>query len=514
MYLKVICTVLVFVLALTGCWNTNSGEYKGHNAVSDFFDSPDSDDSYEPAEAASDSSYFSDSDDSTESAATAADSDLSEIFNVYYSLNNYEPESLEPEFGCYSGAYILSDKSIGFDISQFELKAGSHGSYKYHLLTGDEFPLSWVLSCYKESKLPFIVLAPSDSNKPFDYDIITEYAKDFGELDIPILLGFYPEPEKNGWSPELYKSFFAYAREEFAKYSPNTSFVFITGPEEAYNADKYIDGKSVDWLGMDLYMPIKDGKPDNSCLSDFNYFYMKYQSQYPIMISALGVSSYSAENHSYFTSKAAEEISSFYKTAKEKYPRLKAVYYMDFDSTRFSDISSKASNSFLITNGDEVTEKYKSAVSDSYFISKLKTENTKDGATARTTKNTSENISENIPENNITKKPTQKNRDSVTSGSAVSASLQTDTPALNGDVKKNSLEDNYPQDILLPATAYYFNRDYYIPADCAASFGIDTTGKSSVDFNGESFVSLSEICTENSLIISKKGDKLYIKNEQ
>ncbi len=305
----------------------------------------------------------------------AAEPYINKNLSLYYSLSNYELKKFEPYSGCYAGAYILADRSIGFDMAQFELKTSAHSSYKYHLKLGEEFPAGWILNCRKDFKLPFIIIDAKNKETPFDYRLITEYAKKFGELNEPVLIGFYPEPAKNGYPAEIYKKFFEYARAEFNAYAPNTAFVFITNSEELYKIDNYFpNAQSVDWVGINIYMPIENNNIKNCSVSSLNYFYNKYQSKYPLMISSLGISNYSADNHTYYTNEASEEISNFYVMLKNKYPRIKAVYYMDFDASTLLNTENTNPNSFLITNNDNVTDSYKKSISDSYFKNSFTTE--------------------------------------------------------------------------------------------------------------------------------------------
>lgn len=304
---------------------------------------------------------------------TAVSVNPTKSLSIYYSLDKYTPKKYEPS-SCLSGAYILSDKAVGFDIAQFELKTAPHASYKYHMAMGEDFPLSWVLSCYKENKLPFIVLSPQ-SNSPsttiYDYTLITNYAKKFGELKLPIILGFYPNPIKNGYNPTLYKSFFEYAKQEFNTYSPNTALAFIMDSSEIYKIEKYLPKRDcIDWLGLDLYFPIENDDINNSYISSLNYFYEKYQSQYPLMLSSFGISSYSTLNHKYYIKNAKEELNGFYSDLEEKYPRIKAVYYMDLDNSepKGFNLKSYTTDNFSITENDELTLEYKKAIQSPYFL--------------------------------------------------------------------------------------------------------------------------------------------------
>lgn len=297
---------------------------------------------------------------------------------IYYSLDSYKAKKYEPD-SCLLGAYILSDKVVGFDIAQFELKIAPHGSYKYHMKMGEEFPISWILSCYKENKLPFIALSPENNSSPYDYRLLTEYAKKFGELRVPIILGFYPNPIQNGYKPELYKSFFEYARGEFIAYAPNVAFAFVADSSEVYETDKYLPKTCVDWLGLDLYIPIENNRINNSYLASLNYFYEKYQSLYPLMISSFGVSNYSTTNHKYYIKNAKEEIKGFYTDLEEKYPRIKAVYYMDFDNSTATNFNVKPflSDNFSITENEEIALEYKRVIQKAYFLNSFKEKNIK-----------------------------------------------------------------------------------------------------------------------------------------
>ncbi len=274
--------------------------------------------------------------------------------DLYLVNKNYELSLYEPDNGCYIGAYLLGNKNLNYDIKQFEkLTNKTHGIYVYNLTLGNPIPTNWILECIANMKMPLIVIHPKEDmilNETLLYDT----AKGLKELSIPMFIDFYPNPEKYNIFASEYKEFYSKANKIFKKYSSKLAFVWSVSLDNVYASKLYYpNNDNVDWVGLSIY---NDAKSDLKW-SNLDFFYMEYQKSKPIMITQFAVSHYSDTNHSYYINEAVDKINEFYTTIKDKYPRIKAINYMDLN----------AGENYKITDNKNILKTYKEIVTSDYF---------------------------------------------------------------------------------------------------------------------------------------------------
>lgn len=298
---------------------------------------------------------------------TAAPESAVVDYDVYVEDSSYTLSLYEPKDGCYLGAYILSNKKINFDINTFEdLTKKEHSSFMYNMKLNDPFPLQWVLECYSLMKTPHIVIEPPSEDYPFQYELLESAAKQFGELYIPIFLQFYPNPHK--YDKDEYIRFFREARTIFERNASNVAFVWsiddsgITDSFLYYPSDEYVD-----WIGINIYKTIDTEKDIEAVL---DYFYYTYQKSKPLMISQLGISHFTSSGHKYYTNEAAAEIENIYSLAASKYPRIKAINYMDFNNLEVSP-EAEVRDNFSITDEELILAAYIKTIKNQAFLSRL-----------------------------------------------------------------------------------------------------------------------------------------------
>lgn len=272
---------------------------------------------------------------------------------LYVSGENIQLAKYEPLDGCYLGAYVLANSNINYDMSEFERLTGiEHTIYNYNIKVGKEFPQTWVLECIAGMKVPCISIYPSEEFYIFSDEVVEKMAKDFSKFNVPMFINFYPDPEKYGVEAEEYKEFYKKVREIFDIYVPNAAFVWSVDYKNVYTSELYYP-KECDWVGIDLYEDFESEIADEN----LDIFYNEYKFEKPIMITQLGISHYSEENHSYYTNEAKNKIIEFYENVEEKYSRIKAVNYMDIN----------LENRYKITESSELLEGYKLVADKEYF---------------------------------------------------------------------------------------------------------------------------------------------------
>lgn len=305
------------------------------------------------------------------------DTEVDGIYDLYIE-KDYIPAALEPFEGCYTGAYILSDKNVEFSIEKFEdTVSKKHAVYSSYMRLGDEFPLKWILECCYKMKTPMIILQPPNEYDPFNEQLLEETASSIGKFNIPVFIQFYPNPSNITSDGKKYVDFFKKAREVFAGKAKNTVFVWCIKSEDIIDGSFFYPGDDyVDWVGINIYEEFNSEKNDfnRNIRTNFEYFYYTYGKTKPVMISQMAVSHYSENDHLYRTNEAAEEIYGFYQDIVSQYPRVKAINYMNFNSSDFLPGKLFGSD-FSVTGEKKLIEAYKKAVSDRRYLESVMEEN-------------------------------------------------------------------------------------------------------------------------------------------
>jgi len=296
-------------------------------------------------------------------------SDQPDKYTLYYgqkyTLNLYEPEN-----GCYTGVYVLSNPDINFDMATFDEMTGkTHAVSVYNLKAGNPFPEDWVISCIAAMKTPYFIITPPNGYNPYDMSMVDTLAGQFGEYNVPVFVEFYPVSGLDADSA-AYVNFFRYARSKFKEKASNAAFVWATDAKTATDSDAYYPGDAyVDWVGLHSIEPLANGGYDPDIFNAIDYIYYTYQKVKPIVLSEFAVSHYTNTDYIYQNQIASNEISRVYDRIVNDYPRIKMINYMDFDES-ISDPEIK-SDYYAVTENDVVLTAYKNAVADSRFLSSI-----------------------------------------------------------------------------------------------------------------------------------------------
>lgn len=298
--------------------------------------------------------------------------DEKDFIGLYREKDDYNLSMLEPAQGCILGGYIVGDRSINGSIDKFEsLTSKQHGIYSYNMVMGEKFPLSWILECYINEAIPSIVVRPPKIENPFDIDSITELANDFGRLNIPMFIQFYPNPGAYDFDTQEYINLFNKARDIFRQKAPNVAFIWSVDLENIESQMKYYpDESTVDWVGTSIYVPVE--KLSQDFYSKLDYFYFMFQGKKPMMISSLGISHFSTDGHKYEIKKSADLIKSIYTKLENEYPLIKAVIYSDYSNVDKSPYKAIRED-YTITSERSVLEAYSTVTKSDYFLSQFET---------------------------------------------------------------------------------------------------------------------------------------------
>ena len=232
---------------------------------------------------------------------------------------DYAPARWEPAEGCYLGAEVLGDKSIGGRMDAFERRTNTaHAIYACEMTLGGEYPALWVLECIANGKTPCVIVRPANAHAPFDLDLLEQTARDVGTYGVPLFVQLLPYSTAR-YDRAGYAAFYAAARQVFAEHAPNAAIVWNVEDGMEGAAAFYPGDACVDWVGVVL----KEGASDAAALAAF---VQTYQQQKPIMVT-LAVSHFSTKNNTYDIENAAAHLARMYAEIANRYPRVKAVLY-------------------------------------------------------------------------------------------------------------------------------------------------------------------------------------------
>jgi hypothetical protein len=294
-----------------------------------------------------------------------------------------------PDSGCYIGAFILYDKTANADIKTFETMTGKkHTGYLTYVGYGSSFPKAWIEDCKTNNAFAQIGYEPMDGLEAVtDTEYLHNFAKEANKSGIPIFIRWASEMNifgDNPWAtgkPTLYIEKFRLVSRIFKEEAPNV--IMVWAPNWAPNnigdstssIDPYYPGNDfVDWVGVDFYQwgpncPYDRGVTDPR--DQLRYVYNKYSAipfNKPVFICEMGVSHFDywgntpTDAYQY----CIDGMNKIYQHLKPEFPKVKAVFWFDVDS----HTSNKAN--FQLTDDARVLNNYKNVISDSYYLSEIK----------------------------------------------------------------------------------------------------------------------------------------------
>jgi len=290
--------------------------------------------------------------------------------SIIYETENPNAAKYEPERGCYAGADVSSGGAFHGDIRGFEGFTGvDHAIFSCSMELGNEYPLSFVLSCVAAGKTPCVVINPPKNGGPlYDEGLLAETVMGFAAVNIPVFVVFYPYSGGAGFAPSDYISFFRTAAELFREYVPGAAVVWSVGVSDVYNcADYYPGDGAADWAGLGVRAGLErisgsDGLAYPDVMGGIEYFYFRYQKKKPIMLTELAVSHYSSRDNRYRSDDAARLIKKILAAAGTQFPRIKAYIYAD------EGLSDGGTDNFSVTGDGDVKAAYREAASGVQFL--------------------------------------------------------------------------------------------------------------------------------------------------
>jgi len=264
-----------------------------------------------------------------------------------YVLEEVKSGKYEPETGIYTGAYVQKDDNIQGDLLAYESLIGQEQTFKVFTYKADEgINRQDILRCIAQKKTPYIkILLGSNYDLTPLYQFIFDMRENY---HTPIFIELYPLTEK-AYSISIYKETYQRAYEILHKYLADIVVVWSTDETRVMDMALYYPGNSyVDWVGINVYIPrYKSGERYMyEGTNNLDYWYKTFQTTKPMLVSALAISHFSRVDHTYTIEETKDQLSLFYQTVLDVYPRLKGMIYMDVD---MADLSKRGQEDYRLT---------------------------------------------------------------------------------------------------------------------------------------------------------------------
>jgi len=297
----------------------------------------------------------------------------------------------EPAQGTLLGAAVAGDPAIGREhldrIS--EVYGRNYAAILIYVNEWNGYPDDALLESAKEKGLalqvawePSLGLAAVEDN-----DYLHTFAAKLNDYGLPVFLRF--AAEMNGdWTPwtgnptryiEKFRLVAGVMRQE----APNVAMVWSPGYYPDEQVDAYYPGDQwVDWVGISAYTDyFFNGSPDSPAetatinyqgrnanpLHKFKAIYERYSPRKPVMISETGVAWANRYPFIDVSDWGAANLRRFYSCLPLLYPRVKAVYYFNYD------ISSKGPefpcfSHYLISDNEKMLRAYRQATASPWYL--------------------------------------------------------------------------------------------------------------------------------------------------
>lgn len=302
---------------------------------------------------------------------------------IYVHKDNVPAEKYEPRSGIYLGGYVLQDEFIDTSMNTFNKLTGkNHASYFKYVGYGKPFPMEWAKEVIAAGGFPQVAWEPNNGlDEVKDDEYLRQFAKDAGEINVPILLRY--ASEMNGtWTfysghSEQYIEKWKLVHDVMEKEAPNVMMLWnvFTMPEstidEFYPGDEYVD-----YVGVNIYNVFyhNDKIEEKSDFEDplrlLDYVYNTYSYKKPIVIGEFGATNYTVTDGKHHDNFAVEKISRMYKYLPEIYPRVKFIYYFDVNNLVNAPEGRKINN-YAITEKKSILNAYAANVKADQYLSKI-----------------------------------------------------------------------------------------------------------------------------------------------
>lgn len=297
----------------------------------------------------------------------------------------------EPIHGCYLGAFIDRDDSLGptfFDENyqshrspeQFFGATGRlPGSLFMYIAYGQPFPRAWLERLKHAGCIPHLAWEPASLGQVKDDEYLNSFAKGLRALDWPVFIRF--ASEMNGrWTPyygnpALYRQKFRLVNQVLHRHAPRVATVWCVNNPPWNNAYAYYPGDDgCDWVGVNFYSVAyhendrsQPGFEENP-LALLDPIYNRYASKKPIAICEFAASHQStveARPHDQF---AIDKMKLVYGALPLLYPRVKLIDWFDMNTIKYPSPGKTRSN-YVLTEKPRILRSWREATDHPFYLS-------------------------------------------------------------------------------------------------------------------------------------------------
>ncbi len=311
----------------------------------------------------------------------------------------------EPVTGCYLGAFIDRDESLGAPFweadrsqwyrapEQWASATGRHpGSLFTYLSYGQPFPRAWAERLKAAGTIPHIAWEPSAS-KRYGANIRTlpevrddaylhEFARELRAFDFPVFIRFASEMNgkwtraQYGWNGDaaLYRAKFRLVNRVLHETAPRAATIWCVNNPPLGNAMDYYPGDDgCDWVGVNFYaVPYHEdklNKPafDENPLALLDPIYKRFAARKPIAICEFAASHQAHVDPRPCAAFAAAKLRLVYGALPLLYPRVKLVDWFNADTLRHPT-AGKTPCDYLLTDNAQVLAAWREATAPPHFL--------------------------------------------------------------------------------------------------------------------------------------------------
>lgn len=302
----------------------------------------------------------------------------------------YTGARLEPVTGCYLGAFIDLDATLGepFRCSNFRshrLPSQMLNAMRRHpgtLFTyvsyGQKPPLEWIEKLHEAGTLPIISWEPKNLSAVRDDAYLNDFARALGRTEGPVFVRF--ASEMNGsWTPwhgnpTLYREKFRLVERVMRRHAPRAAMMWIVNNPPSSNWSAYYPGDdAVDWVGVNFYsVPYFDNnrarpafEADPRALLDA--IYRQFSARKPIAIGEFAASHRSGLDNTPIPDFAVQKMRLIYESLPLFYPRVKMINWFSTDTIALR-LPGKSLNDFRLSASPTLLKAWQDATAPSWFL--------------------------------------------------------------------------------------------------------------------------------------------------
>ena len=301
---------------------------------------------------------------------------------------------LEPIYGAYAGAFIDhemqvdssyqdEDESTGRqhrDAAEFNAKIGKkHAAFFTYCGYKSGKPDKWFANLKENGAAAQWAIEPNSLEEIHDDEWLHGMAQAAADAGIPVFVRFASEMN-GGWTPyhtppALYREKFQMVARVFHQIAPNVAMVWCPNEIPQSNiADYYPGDDAVDWVGVNFYSVYYNNGDANRPVAWCNpadkleYVYAHYAAKHPIMICEWAATHHEKADGVDRPAFAAEKIAQLYSALPRRYPRIKAVFWLDMNAIEYANDPATRKNDYSLLSTPRVAGAYKRMVNAPYFL--------------------------------------------------------------------------------------------------------------------------------------------------